>query len=122
MERDVILGALWQPRAPPIVRCGTELGCIVASSDCLALRASEKPISYCETPARGRHTRDRGGGTHHPGLLRTALLQGETTSSLICRVAPVQVGFGVLRKPFAQRDLSGLGRIGAVKAPRLTGA
>ncbi|MGW4984001.1 DNA-binding protein [Streptomyces mirabilis] len=25
--------------------------------------------------------------THHPGLLRTAPLQGETTSSLICRVA-----------------------------------
>lgn len=25
--------------------------------------------------------------THHPGLLRTAPLQGETTSSLICRIA-----------------------------------
>ena len=25
--------------------------------------------------------------TYHPGLLRTAPLQGETTSSLICRIA-----------------------------------
>ncbi|MEV7445644.1 DNA-binding protein [Streptomyces sp. NPDC091204] len=33
--------------------------------------------------------------THHPGLLRTAPLQGETTSSLICRIAS---GYGLEAK------------------------
>lgn len=34
-----------------------------------------------------RRTRDSGGVTHPPVLLRTAPLQGETTSSLMCRIA-----------------------------------
>ncbi len=41
----------------------------------------------CESARPDRRIRDRGGVTHHPGLLRTAPLQGETTSSLICRIA-----------------------------------
>lgn len=45
------------------------------------------PDGSCENARPDRRTRDRGGVTHHPGLLRTAPLQGETTSSLICRIA-----------------------------------
>ncbi|WP_353850171.1 transposase [Streptomyces phaeoluteigriseus] len=41
----------------------------------------------CESARPGRRTRDRGGVTPPPGLLRTAPLQGETTSSLIGRIA-----------------------------------
>lgn len=48
---------------------------------------SLRPLHICEDVRPGRQARDRGGVTHHPGLLRTAPLHGETTSSLICRIA-----------------------------------
>jgi hypothetical protein len=41
----------------------------------------------CENARPGPRRRDRDEVTHHPGLLRTAPLQAETTSSLICRIA-----------------------------------
>lgn len=47
----------------------------------------DPPGIRCKGARSGRRTRDRGGVTHHPGLLRTAPLLGETTSSLICRIA-----------------------------------
>ncbi|GAB2889905.1 hypothetical protein GCM10027074_67760 [Streptomyces deserti] len=52
-----------------------------------------------------RRTRDRGGVTHHPGLLRTAPLPRETTSSLICRIAsPYRMEAKVLRSCWQWRN------------------